>query len=128
MVVVCLLFTCQFNQTDYTSLKEPSWTSLYKGLACLVYLESLGVVHGDHCEIRESLFRHCWPRAGLGLFHLRKRSVSFRACDSVKVQAMTRRRWIFGKAYSSQERSAIVKGDLEVVYVFTTNCYKYFPS
>ena len=38
-----------------TSLKEPSWMSLYKGLlAYLVYfyLESLGVVRGDHCEIR----------------------------------------------------------------------------
>ena len=40
--------------------------SLYKGLlAYLVYLylESLGVVRDDHCEIRESLFkavfRHC---------------------------------------------------------------------
>ena len=24
------------------------------------YLESLGVVHGNHFEIRESLFRHCY--------------------------------------------------------------------
>ena len=45
-----------------TSLKEPSWMSLYKGLAAYLvypYLESLGVVRGDQCEIRESLFRHC---------------------------------------------------------------------
>ena len=34
-----------------TSLEEPSWMSLY--------LESIGVVRGDPCEIRESFFRHC---------------------------------------------------------------------
>ena len=45
-----------------TSLKEPSKMSHYKGLlAYLVYLylQSLGVGHGNHCEIRELLFRHC---------------------------------------------------------------------
>ena len=31
--------------------------SFYKGFEYLVYLESLGEVYGDHCEIRESL--HC---------------------------------------------------------------------
>ena len=40
------------------SLKEPSWMSLYKGLAYLVYVKYFGVVHGDYCEVRESLFRH----------------------------------------------------------------------
>ena len=36
------------------SLKEPSWMSFYKGLlAYLVYLKSLGSVHGDHCKIRD---------------------------------------------------------------------------
>ena len=34
-----------------TSLEESSWMSLY--------LESIGVVRGDPCEIRESFFRHC---------------------------------------------------------------------
>ena len=36
--------------------------SLYKGLVVYLdylYLESLGVVHGDQCEMRESPFRHC---------------------------------------------------------------------
>ena len=28
---------------------------LYKGVAYLVFLESVGVVHGDDCEITESL-------------------------------------------------------------------------
>ena len=47
------------NQSVYpqTSLKGPPWMSLYKGFAYLFYLESLGSVHGDHCEIRKSL--HC---------------------------------------------------------------------
>ena len=59
MIVVCLLPTRLFNQTDY--LERAIMDEPYKGLlAYLVYLylESLGVVRGDHCEIRESLFRH----------------------------------------------------------------------
>ena len=41
----------QFSETE----TERSWMSLY--ISRLLYLESLGVVHDDHYEIRESL--HC---------------------------------------------------------------------
>ena len=83
----------------------------YKGnLAYLVYLyrESLGMVHGHHCEIRESLFRYCWPRAGLDSFHQWSETEDHSASVPVtrKVQAMTRRRWIFGNASSLQAPSA----------------------
>ena len=46
--------TCQIGQFSETET-ERSWMSLY--ISRLLYLESLGVVHDDHCEIRESL--HC---------------------------------------------------------------------
>ena len=62
--------------------------TLYKGLmAYLVYLyvESPGVVRGNQCEIRQSLFRHCWPRAGLDLFHQWKWFLSFCASDQLGV-------------------------------------------
>ena len=47
----CLSLSLPAYLLKQTSLKELSWMSLYKGLlAYLVYLylESLGVVHGDH--------------------------------------------------------------------------------
>ena len=78
--------TVRFDLSDYRELvigqfseteTERSWMSLY--ISRLLYLESLGVVHDDHREIRESL--HCWPRAGLDSFHQWKRQLSFSACD-----------------------------------------------
>ena len=56
--------TVRFDLSDYRELvigqfseteTERSWMSLY--ISRLLYLESLGVVHDDHREIRESL--HC---------------------------------------------------------------------
>ena len=90
----CLSLFLTAHLIKQTSLKEPSWMSHYKGLlAYLVYLhlEFLGIVRGNHCEIRELLFRHCWPRAGLDSFHQWNEG-SASALVVGRVQAMTRRR------------------------------------
>ena len=77
--------------------------SLYKEfLAYLVYLylESVGVVHGDHCEIRESLG---------------KNGHSSSVVMISRVQAMTRRRWM-------------LEGCLEAPYLLTARVFSiYLP-
>ena len=91
-------------------MKEPAWMSLYKGLLAFLvylYLESLGVERGLHCEIRESFFRHCWR------WSEDDRSAS--ALVIGRVQAMTRRQQMLGKASSSQTP----KGCLEAPYLLT---------
>ena len=46
----CLSLSFPSYSIKQTSLQELSWMSLY---LVYLYLESLGVVHGDDCEIRE---------------------------------------------------------------------------
>ena len=63
------------------SLKESPWMSFYKGLAHLVYLESLRVMHSNNSEIWKALFTLRWSDAHLDPFHERKGPLSFRTTD-----------------------------------------------
>ena len=47
------------------SLKESSWMSFYKGLAYLVYLKPLRVLHINNSEVCKALFGHRLSGAGL---------------------------------------------------------------
>ena len=94
-----------------TSLKELSWMSLYKSfLAYLVYLylKSSGVVHGDHClsarsENRSSDIVRDLEQVLIHFISENDHSASVLVIS--RVQAMSRRRWMFGKASSSQATS-----------------------
>ena len=78
--------------------------SFYKGLAYLVYLESLRVMHSSNGEIWKAPFTYCWSGARLDPFHERK-DYSASALLIGRVHAM-RRRWMFEKASSSHAASA----------------------
>ena len=87
------------------SLKESPRMSFYKGLAYLVYLESLRVMHSNNGEIWKALFIYHWSGARLDPFHEWK-DHSASAILIGRVHAMRRRRWMFGKASLSHAPSA----------------------
>ena len=87
------------------SLKKSLRMSFYKGLAYLVYLESLRVMHSNNGEIWKALFTYHWSGARLDPFHERK-DHSASAILIGRVHAMRRRRWMFGKASLSHAPSA----------------------
>ena len=97
----CLSLSFPSYSIKQTSLQELSWMSLY---LVYLYLESLGVVHGDHCEIRETY----------ALQTLLTQSRSW-YISSVKTIAQLLRLWTVGRIlsriYHLGEKSWVAEGD-----------------
>ena len=80
--------------------------SFYKGLAYLVFFESLRVMHSNDSEIWKALFRHRRSGAGLDHFGLSEMDRSASALLIGRVHAIRGKRWMFGKISTSHAPSA----------------------